>query len=112
MQDLARESRNEDGAGETADRISSLVDRYADSPFASPLVAIGLVANLLLWLLVIASPATAVWLVDRLTTGTDSDRSSRGGGGVLAKRWTIWVWSGMAGGLNCLLLFVVYLIRR
>ena len=148
---------DEDVEGETADRMSRLIDGFADSPFSEPLVVICLFANLLLWLLVIASPSTAAWIIDRLTTSNGSDGSSQGGGGLLLimglpfmlpflavytiarrrhpdiedesrietgmmagytyrqrteKRWKIWILSGMAGALNCILLLLVYVVRR
>jgi len=150
-----RESDKEPVEGEAAGRISRVVDGFADSPFSAPIVIICLLANLLLWLLLLASPSTVSSIVDRLTTSSGSDGSSRGGvllvlalpfilpfiavysvarnrhpdiedessieTGMMAgyayrqrtdRRWKIWLLSGMAGGLNCVLLLAVYIFRR
>jgi hypothetical protein len=79
MEAPERETEKEPVEGEAADRISKFVDGFADSPFSAPIVLICLLANLLLWLLVLASPSTVAWIVDRLTTSSGSEGNSRGG---------------------------------
>jgi hypothetical protein len=139
-----------------ADKLSTAVDALGDSPFTTPVVILCLLATLGLWVLVLASPSTAGWVIDGLVApdaGSDTgdaaawlvlfglpfglpflatymiarrrypdiEEESRIESGMMAgyayrqrgdKRWRIWVMSGMVGALDCLLLSLIYLMRR
>ena len=76
MMDTRRDNDIDDAEAVAADRLSRTVDALGDSPFSAPIVIVCLLATFGLWMLVLASPSTAGWIIDRLVAGSDTDGGS------------------------------------
>lgn len=157
MSATGRDDKVNDDQASAADKLSRAVDALGDSPFSAPIVILCLLATFGMWVLVLASPSTAGWVIDWLVAAADADADSGGTAswlvlyglpfglpflatytiarswhpdieeesriesGMMAgyayrqrgdKRWRIWMVSGMVGASNCLLLSLIYLMRR
>lgn len=152
---MTDQNKDEQPGERIAGGASRLLD-IAGSGLSSPTVIICLVGTALIWLLLLASPSTVAWILNRLIDTSSDNDTSRSSQGVLLvlvvpfilpfiavysiararhpdiedessiksgmmsgynyrtrsdTRWRIWILSGMAAALNCLLLIFVYNIR-